>query len=243
MAIKKNLRIWIFALSLLGIIALTLCVAVKFYSGNVMSYLYPRIVNFGAVILCSAVALILTVAQILLLAFIIWRKKRLIVKVISIVLLLLLTTLQLYSVAISAISPYYDSYTENIDDYLIFDSAIVDIESVKDDFPEKSEIAYLQSSGVSVDYSYQFQHPILAGAEEYHISLQICFGEKDSAFDDYVSNILLNYEIAIKDSKADIILKEESIIKNEEHLTVCHGIRIDESTASVYYYATCDIDY
>ena len=120
MAIKKKLRIWIFVLSLLGIIALTLCVAVEFYSGNVMSYLYPRIVNFGVVILCSAVALILTVAQVLLLAFIIWSKKQLIVKVVSTVLLLLLTALQLYSVAISTISPYYDSYTENIEDYLIW---------------------------------------------------------------------------------------------------------------------------
>ena len=211
------------------------------YKAARLNYLYPRLTNFNGCIANIIIAAVVTLFVVLLLLFKTKTMKACITKII--VLCLSCILLLLNSIWLS-VWFNFDSYTENIDDYMHLDSVDYPICETKSFFPEKERIIELGQNGVDIEYKYKLQYPLLFECMIYDIELIVDFQNNKEAFDDLLEEELSKSSFSTtveNDNEIVIVYLDGNEKINGEDVVITHKIVVYKQNNTFRYLATLSL--
>ena len=196
-------------------------------------YLYPMLDNSKLIIFLVTIGIIALFADVICLAVSAFGKIKIftITKIASGVscVVLVLTTTFLAFVNFSRCS-----YTEDLDNYLIFDDYVGSIAEVKKYFPEKEALITNETYGQEIDYSYRYDYSGFYTDYEYEIMLS-CNLEGENTYENIYAGLLTSYKDSI------IYNGEETIFvildMQTEWKSIKHEIIANSKLKTIIYYA------
>lgn len=217
-----------------GIAFITWC-----YRIHTMNILYPRLMNPSYI-----TKYYLVVGILLLVAFVAWlfivfsKGNRIWLQLIAVIVTVACCFIWWKAVSICAIFSCYESYTEDIDNYLQTDYYGLD-EELSKFFPPKETIDQYADNNVNLDYEYLHFTVMFDERHEYSTVLEMDFSENAPLFEEYTNSIVSEseYEIITDGETTTIVVKDEEDIIVSERVGILYTIVIDSELLTVTYSA------
>ena len=141
-------------------------------------------------------------------------------------------------VSVCAAFSCYESYTEDMDNYLQTDNYELNEELPKF-FPDEETIDQYAENDVKLDYEYLLFTVMFAERYEYSIMLEMDFSENAPLFEEYTSSIVSEseYEVITDGEVTTIVIKDEEDVITNERVEILYTIVIDSELLTVTYSA------
>ena len=242
--IKNIIKVFCVALSLI-VLGVSVYFILDSYKSGADIYSYPNLRNFDVLTPGFALCYAIFVLAIVVLIFACLTKSNA-AFITEFVLFMVLCVVFLFATFL--LSPFlnFESYTEDIDNYLQTDSSTLN-EELSGFFPDKETVARYDDNNVKLEYEYWFYYIPFANAvsNEHRTTLKMDFSSNPELFEEHKNSVIPEneHEVVTDGEVTTIVIKdEELIVQDDDKVTYLYNIVIDSETLTVTYFAKKQVD-
>ncbi len=236
----KRLPVIICSLILIVTLSISACYLIAMLNMCNENYLYPKF-NLHQVVWCLIIVGVFLFINIIFLWITLVCTKVKLLKTLRYVgfytFCFLFAANSIFLSALIGLSGY--SYTDEIDNYLVFDDTNEYLEATKEFFPTANDIKAYKNADCRLDYSYHFEYPFLYDAHAYDITLTVFF-EDDDAFQTCLKDLYDSYFDVSTEEQIVITLIDGNYKMLGEEATIVQKITVNESEKTVTFKSSAE---